>query len=75
MKENPIDNYDVCVVGGAGRVGLPLALVLADSGFKTLILDINKTTLEKIAAGSLPDSMRWKKRARSRPGSEEICRR
>jgi UDP-N-acetyl-D-mannosaminuronic acid dehydrogenase len=54
MKENPTDNYDVCVVGGAGRVGLPLALVLADSDFKTLILDINKTTLEKIAAGTMP---------------------
>ncbi len=54
MKENPTDSYDVCVVGGAGRVGLPLALVLADSGFKTLILDINKTTLEKIAAGTMP---------------------
>jgi UDP-N-acetyl-D-mannosaminuronic acid dehydrogenase len=45
---------DVCVVGGAGRVGLPLALVLADSGFKTSILDINKTALEQIAKGKMP---------------------
>ena len=54
MKENLSANCDVCVVGGAGRVGLPLALVLADSGFKTLILDINKTALEAIARGTMP---------------------
>jgi len=45
---------DVCVVGGAGHVGLPLALVLANSGFKTLILDIDQAALETISAGSLP---------------------
>jgi len=45
---------NVCVVGGAGRVGLPLALVLADSGFKTSILDINQRALEKIANGTMP---------------------
>lgn len=46
--------HDVCVVGGAGHVGLPLALVLANSGFKTLVLDINQTALETISAGRLP---------------------
>ena len=54
MKENPAPSCDVCVVGGAGRVGLPLALVLADSGFKTLILDINETALKTIAQGAMP---------------------
>jgi UDP-N-acetyl-D-mannosaminuronic acid dehydrogenase len=53
-KKNPATSCDVCIVGGAGRVGLPLALVLADSGLKTLILDINKPALEKIAEGSMP---------------------
>ena len=53
-KENRTLSCDVCVVGGAGRVGLPLALVLADSGLKTLILDINKAALEKIAKGTMP---------------------
>jgi len=33
---------------------LPLALVLADSGLKTLILDINKPALKKIAEGTMP---------------------
>lgn len=54
MKENAAPSCDVCVVGGAGRVGLPLALVLADSGFKTLILDINETALKTIAQGAMP---------------------
>jgi UDP-N-acetyl-D-mannosaminuronic acid dehydrogenase len=53
-KENRTSGCDVCVVGGAGRVGLPLALVLADSGLKTLILDINKPALKKIAEGTMP---------------------
>jgi UDP-N-acetyl-D-mannosaminuronic acid dehydrogenase len=46
--------FDVCVVGGAGHVGAPLALVLARHGFRTLIYDISKTALEKIASGQLP---------------------
>lgn len=53
-NNNPTARYDVCVVGGAGRVGLPLALILADSGLKTLILDINETALKKIANGNMP---------------------
>jgi UDP-N-acetyl-D-mannosaminuronic acid dehydrogenase len=46
--------YDVCVVGGAGHVGAPLAMVLAQHGFRTLIYDINKAALDKIASGELP---------------------
>jgi UDP-N-acetyl-D-mannosaminuronic acid dehydrogenase len=53
-KEDSTASCDVCVVGGAGRVGLPLALVLADNGLKTLILDINKPALGKIAKGFMP---------------------
>jgi UDP-N-acetyl-D-mannosaminuronic acid dehydrogenase len=47
-------NYDICVIGGAGHVGVPLALVLADSGFRTLILDTNKAAMEMLASGQLP---------------------
>jgi UDP-N-acetyl-D-mannosaminuronic acid dehydrogenase len=49
-----VESYDVCVVGGAGHVGVPLALVLADTGFRTLILDINTAALKEMAAGNLP---------------------
>ena len=54
MIEPGVKTHDICVVGGAGHVGVPLALVLADSGFKTLILDINQEAMEIMAAGQLP---------------------
>src|SRR5450432_1059680 len=46
--------YDVCIVGGAGHVGAPLALVLAKHGFRTLIYDVNRTTLAVLASGKMP---------------------
>ena len=48
------ETYDVCVVGGAGHIGVPLSLVLAESGRKTLILDVNEAALQTMAAGELP---------------------
>jgi UDP-N-acetyl-D-mannosaminuronic acid dehydrogenase len=48
------ESYDVCVVGGAGHIGVPLSLVLAESGRKTLILDVNEAALQTMAAGGLP---------------------
>jgi len=54
MTKMPDGNCDVCVVDGAGHVGLPLARVLANNAFKTAISDTNKTALETIAAGRLP---------------------
>jgi UDP-N-acetyl-D-mannosaminuronic acid dehydrogenase len=48
------ETYDVCVVGGAGHIGVPLSLVLAESGRKTLILDVNEGALQTMAAGELP---------------------
>jgi len=46
--------YDVGVVGGAGHVGIPLSLVLADRGLRTLIYDINPVALKELEAGRLP---------------------
>ncbi len=54
MRGESNNRHDVCIVGGAGHVGVPLALVLADSGLKTLILDINKAAMGMIASGQLP---------------------
>jgi UDP-N-acetyl-D-mannosaminuronic acid dehydrogenase len=54
MSESKDNSYDVCVVGGAGHVGVPLAMVLAESGLRTLILDINTTAMKLMAAGQLP---------------------
>lgn len=44
----------ICIVGGAGHVGLPLALVLADEGFAVDILDTNAEALKMIMAGRMP---------------------
>jgi UDP-N-acetyl-D-mannosaminuronic acid dehydrogenase len=45
---------DVCVVGGAGHVGLPLALVFAEKGLRVLVYDINESSLETIRKGKMP---------------------
>ncbi|HEX4898848.1 MAG TPA: nucleotide sugar dehydrogenase [Candidatus Limnocylindrales bacterium] len=45
---------DVVVLGGAGHVGLPLSLVLADSGARVGILDRDGAKLERLAAGEMP---------------------
>jgi UDP-N-acetyl-D-mannosaminuronic acid dehydrogenase len=44
----------VCVVGGAGHVGAPLAIVLASHGFRTLIYDTNPASVEQLASGKMP---------------------
>jgi UDP-N-acetyl-D-mannosaminuronic acid dehydrogenase len=46
--------YQVAVVGGAGHVGLPLALVLAHRGMRTLVYDLNREALQTLRAGRLP---------------------
>ena len=48
--------YDVAVVGGAGHIGIPLSLVLADRGQRTLIYDTNKVALDLLRAGRVPFS-------------------
>src|SRR6266545_2473806 len=45
---------DVCVIGGGGHVGLPLALTFADAGLRTVIYDTNRDTVEKIRSGAMP---------------------
>jgi len=44
----------VVIVGGGGHVGLPLALVLADSGFLAVSLDISESVVEEINSGEMP---------------------
>jgi len=45
---------EVCVIGGAGHVGAPLAIVFADKGFRTLIYDLNTSAMERLAGGEMP---------------------
>ncbi len=49
-----IENADITVVGGAGHVGIPLVLALAEAGLRVNVNDINKDTLDTLRAGRLP---------------------
>ncbi len=44
----------VVVVGGCGHVGLPLGIVLADSGLKVELLDVDKAKIELVNRGEMP---------------------
>jgi UDP-N-acetyl-D-mannosaminuronic acid dehydrogenase len=44
----------IVIVGGGGHVGLPLGLVLADSGLETVSLDISAETVATINSGTMP---------------------
>lgn len=44
----------LAIVGGAGHIGFPLALVFASAGLRTHIFDIDKQSVEKINGGVPP---------------------
>src|SRR5579864_417910 len=46
--------HDVVVVGGCGRVGLPLGLAFADSGFDVALYDTDSKVVETVSAGTMP---------------------
>ena len=48
------DLFDVCVVGGAGHVGLPLSIVFASRGLRVIIYDVNSRSLRSIGEGRMP---------------------
>src|SRR6202165_2998955 len=48
------DHLDLVVVGGCGHVGLPLALSLADCGYKVGIDDIDAAKIAFVKAGNVP---------------------
>ncbi len=45
---------DAVVIGGAGHVGLPLAIALADRGARVGIYDVSESAVETVNAGRLP---------------------
>ena len=45
---------DICVIGGCGRVGLPLAIAFADKGLNVLIYDLDRNRMEKVRNGVMP---------------------
>ena len=46
--------YDVCVVGGAGRVGFPLAVAFAARGLRVAVFDIDEKAVAGVARGETP---------------------
>jgi UDP-N-acetyl-D-mannosaminuronic acid dehydrogenase len=46
--------YKVAVIGAAGHVGLPLALVLAECGIETVGIDVDEAAVEEVNGGSMP---------------------
>ncbi|MDR3638965.1 MAG: nucleotide sugar dehydrogenase [Isosphaeraceae bacterium] len=46
--------FDVCVVGGCGHVGLPLALAFARAGLRVSVYDTNERAVETVRAGRMP---------------------
>ena len=54
VTQGESDKDDVCIIGGAGHVGLPLALVFAAAGRRVCIYDMNKETLAQIGRGEMP---------------------
>jgi UDP-N-acetyl-D-mannosaminuronic acid dehydrogenase len=45
---------DVAIVGGCGRVGLPLGLVLADAGLSVTLYDRDTEAVDRVRAGKMP---------------------
>nr|WP_308129011.1 nucleotide sugar dehydrogenase [Actinoplanes polyasparticus] len=45
---------DVCVVGGCGRVGLPLGIALASRGLSVVLYDIDATAVDTVNAAVMP---------------------
>ncbi|BCL16709.1 nucleotide sugar dehydrogenase [Micromonospora sagamiensis] len=45
---------DVCVVGGCGRVGLPLGIALASRGMSVVLYDIDAAAVDRVNSGALP---------------------
>ena len=48
------DYDDVCVIGGAGHVGLPLALAFTTAKLRVTSYDLNAETLARIGKGEMP---------------------
>ncbi len=49
-----LQTSELCIIGGAGHVGLPLGVAFAVKGVKTVLFDINKESIKKIKSGNFP---------------------
>jgi len=49
-----LHDLDLVIVGGCGHVGLPLALSLADCGYRVGINDVDQAKIEMVRSGQVP---------------------
>ena len=49
-----MQSYDVTIVGGCGRVGLPLGLAFAARGLQVALYDIRADAVDAVNAGAMP---------------------
>jgi UDP-N-acetyl-D-mannosaminuronic acid dehydrogenase len=49
-----VENAEITVVGGAGHVGIPLVLALAEAGMRVNVNDLNQEILDVLKNGRLP---------------------
>jgi UDP-N-acetyl-D-mannosaminuronic acid dehydrogenase len=49
-----MEPLDLVIVGGCGHVGLPLALSLAETGYRVGVNDIDAAKIESVRSGSVP---------------------
>jgi UDP-N-acetyl-D-mannosaminuronic acid dehydrogenase len=49
-----LDAEKIVVIGGAGRVGLGMSIVLANAGFDTYGIDLDESRLSSIMSGTMP---------------------
>ncbi|MER7333811.1 MULTISPECIES: nucleotide sugar dehydrogenase [unclassified Micromonospora] len=53
-EDSPVATVDVCIVGGCGRVGLPLGIAFAARGLSVVLYDINADAVATVNAATLP---------------------
>jgi UDP-N-acetyl-D-mannosaminuronic acid dehydrogenase len=46
--------YDICIIGGLGHVGLPLGISFADSGKNVVLYDIDQRAIDIVSRGNMP---------------------
>jgi UDP-N-acetyl-D-mannosaminuronic acid dehydrogenase len=49
-----MESLDLVIVGGCGHVGLPLALSLAETGYRVGVNDIDSAKIESVRRGEVP---------------------
>ena len=53
LRANP-SGTDICIVGGAGHVGLPLSIVFTAKNQRVLIYDLDQKAMDVIRSGRMP---------------------